>query len=76
MVWVRFSHPWDYRQPGFTIAYPVGDFNVTRNAAGLAIAAGAAVRLRKLNKNDEAVEWPSEAGPAPLTAGLFSSEDR
>ncbi|MDX8495885.1 hypothetical protein RFN29_30535 [Mesorhizobium sp. VK22B] len=69
MAWVRFSHPWDYRQPGFTIAYPAGDFNVTRDAAEKAINAGVAVRLRKLNKNDEAVEWPSEAEPAPSAAG-------
>jgi hypothetical protein len=67
-MWVRFSQPWDYRQPGFTIAYPVGDFNVTRDCAEKATAAGVAVQLRKTNKDEEPQPWPSEVVPAPSTA--------
>jgi hypothetical protein len=69
-MWVRFSQPWDYRQPGFTIAYPVGDFNVTRDCADKATAAGVAIRLRKASKDATPIEvdpqeWPSEAAQAP-----------
>lgn len=41
-MWLRFHKPYDWRQPGFTVAYPVGLYNVTRKCAAAAIAAKAA----------------------------------
>lgn len=41
-MWLRFHEPFDWRQPGFTIAYPTGLYNVTRKCAAAAIAAKAA----------------------------------
>lgn len=67
-VWVRFTADYDYRQPGFTIAYKAGmECNVTQRCATLAVLAGAAVRLRKANKTEEPTEWPSEVGQALST---------
>ncbi|MBP2570247.1 hypothetical protein J2767_001391 [Agrobacterium tumefaciens] len=41
-MWLRFREPFDWRHPGFTIAYPPGLYNVTRKCAAAAIAAKAA----------------------------------
>ncbi len=41
-MWLRFHEPFDWRQPGFTIAYKAGLYNVTRKGAAAAIAAKAA----------------------------------
>lgn len=41
-MWLRFEKPFDWRQPGFTVAYQPGVFNVTRACASAAIAAKAA----------------------------------
>ena len=41
-MWLRFHEPFDWRQPGFTIAYKAGLYNVTRKCAAAAIAAKAA----------------------------------
>ncbi|SDB14271.1 hypothetical protein SAMN03159422_00221 [Agrobacterium fabrum] len=41
-MWLRFHKAFDWRQPGFTIAYPVGLYNVTRQCAAAAIVAKAA----------------------------------
>lgn len=41
-MWLRFLAPFDWRQPGFTIAYQPGLYNVTRKCAAAAIAAEAA----------------------------------
>lgn len=38
-MWLRFHEPFDWRQPGFTIAYQAGLHNVTRKCAAAAIAA-------------------------------------
>lgn len=40
-MWIRFHAPFDWRQPGFTIAYEPGLYNVTRSCADAAIAAKA-----------------------------------
>jgi hypothetical protein len=41
-MWLRFNKPFDWRQPGFTVAYQPGISNVTRACADAAIAAKAA----------------------------------
>lgn len=59
MAWIRFVRDKDLKPtPATTIAYRAGcEYNVPRRLATLAIAEGAAVRLRKTNKNEEAVEY-------------------
>lgn len=55
MAWVRFTadHDWSPRY-GVTIAYKEGmTLNVPRACATLAIAAGKAVRLRKVSRDSE-----------------------
>jgi hypothetical protein len=41
-MWLRFHKAFDWRQPGFTVAYQPGLHNVTRACAALAVAAKAA----------------------------------
>lgn len=41
-MWLRFLKSYDWRQPGFTVAYQPGIYNVTRACADAAIAAKAA----------------------------------
>ena len=60
-MWVRFSSDYNYRKPAWTIAYKAGMVeNVTAECATLAIAAGKAVRLRKLHKDEEPQEWQEQ----------------
>lgn len=63
MSWIRFTDNFDYRTTAFTIAYKAGmTQNVTSECAILAIAAGKAVRMRKVSKDAEPVVEPVEDG--------------
>lgn len=53
MMWIRLRRDWDWRERQFTVAYRAGqDYNVPRKAADKALAAKAAVRLTRANKNE------------------------
>lgn len=73
-MWIRFKAPWDWRLPSSTVSYRAGDYNVTRECADKAIAAGVATRLRKVSRDAEPVEelepteWLSEVVQAPSIA--------
>jgi hypothetical protein len=59
MAWIRITERWDWKpNTGTTIVYHPGSYNVPRAAAKLAVDAGKAVRLRKVNRDDEPVELP------------------
>lgn len=63
-MWVRVTGDFDWRQPGFTVAYRAGWTGNVPSAAGeAAITAGRAVRLRKTSKDEEPVEWLSDPQP-------------
>ncbi len=71
MAWVRFTSDYDFRPTyGVTIAYKGGmTQNVTSACATLAVAAGKAVRLRKTNRNEGAVEYGDFAARANQHSG-------
>lgn len=54
-MWIRFVAPFDYKpKRSVTQAFKPGDtFNATRECAEAAIAAKAAVELRKVSKDSE-----------------------
>lgn len=53
-MWIRVTEDFDWRQPGFTIAYKAGwAGNVPHKAGEAAIAAGKAVRLKPPRKSEE-----------------------
>lgn len=57
MTWIRVTDKWEWRPNyGTTIVYKPGEYNVPRACATLAIAAGKAVRLRKVHKDADPVE--------------------
>lgn len=59
MAWIRVTERWVWRRTLATsIAYPPGIYNVPRVAAGLAVNAGKAIRVRKAGRNVEPVELP------------------
>ncbi|MBL0934837.1 MAG: hypothetical protein IBJ07_08810 [Rhizobiaceae bacterium] len=59
-MWIRFTDDYNWRQPGFTIAYKAGmTANVTRACAEAAMKAGKAEPLQTQTKKeagDEATE--------------------
>lgn len=56
-MWVRFKADYNWRQPGFTIAYKAGmTRNVTRASAEAAMKAGKAEPLQTQTKNEAADE--------------------
>lgn len=61
-MWLRFHEPFDWRQPGFTIAYKAGLYNVTRKCAAAAIAAkaGALTKDRPDAKHRKTGEKPAQ----------------
>lgn len=63
MAWVKFTADHDHREPGFTVAYKDGwTGNIPTAHVDAAVAAGKAVRLRKVSKDaePEPVEEPVE----------------
>ena len=54
-MWIRFTAPFDYKpKRNVTQSFKEGDtFNATRECAEAAIKAGAAVELKKTNKDSE-----------------------
>lgn len=57
MAWIRITEKWEWRPDyGTTIVYKPGTYNVPRACATLAIAAGKAVRMRKVSRDGETVE--------------------
>ncbi|MEQ1956010.1 hypothetical protein [Mesorhizobium sp. CN2-181] len=59
MPWVRFTTDFDFKpKRAVTLAYRRGDeCNVTTPCAAKAVAAGKAVRLRKVSKATKPVEY-------------------
>jgi len=56
-MWVRFTERFAWRpNHGTTIVYPPKVYNVTRECAAAAMAAGKAVRARKVRKDEEPVD--------------------
>lgn len=57
-MWIRFTAPFTWKpKRNVTLAYRVGDtVNVVRDCAEAALAAGAAVKLRKTSKDSEPVD--------------------
>lgn len=56
-MWIRLLADFDWRQPGYTVAYLAGEtYNVPRAAADEAIAAGKAARLKPPRKGEVADE--------------------
>lgn len=54
MAWIRVTEKWEWRPNyGTTIVYKPGTYNVPRACATLAIAAGKAVRMRKVSRDGE-----------------------
>lgn len=54
---VRFTAPFDWTPPArprVTIAYPVGEFTVTRDCAAKAVKAGKAVRIKSPKRGEDA----------------------
>lgn len=53
MAWVKFIADFDWRQPGFTIAYKDGwSGNVKRDCADAAEGIGAVQRLKTPNRDE------------------------
>lgn len=56
-VWIRVTEKWEWSPKyGVTMVYKPGEYNVPSACATLAIAAGKAVRLRKVSRDAEPVE--------------------
>lgn len=63
---VRFTAPFDWTppaRPSVTIAYPVGEFTVTRDCAAKAVKAGAAVRVKPPKRGQHAHSGQNAGAP-------------